>query len=615
MNRNHLYALTFLLLGIGVAWFIIRDAAAPSPLANEGQVKSPVERDLGSISRLPENLGARKKSDDSPSDFFAIPNERIVQFRSEAAYRAALTRLGNSDYKILGKLDRFRALRLGGRDLSGLDDLLGEDATIASNYLVSLPLVPDPDIITTGVGFGSSALNFLNVPADNSSWGEGVTIAVIDTGVTAHIALPSDIRQITVDGINIDGGTHGHGTAVTSLIVSLPLVPDPDIITTGVGFGSSALNFLNVPADNSSWGEGVTIAVIDTGVTAHIALPSDIRQITVDGINIDGGTHGHGTAVTSLIVGEHSRIPGIAPSSTPVSIRVAGAEGDSNSFFLAEGILAAVNAGAQVINISMGSQGDSTIVREAVAFAQESGAVIVASAGNDGFSQISFPAAYDGVISVGAIDAVGSHLNFSNTSDNLSITAPGYEALAAWTDDAAISFTGTSASAPFVSGAIAAIISESDTFISGAQAADILLSYTNEAGAPGPDPFYGNGFLDAGRVIDRNTPGITDLAVASYNYEFDSANDDGLQISIENQGTETVNSSHLSVDVDGANFPITIPQLTQNERFVVTLPVGQTTIETTGALPVSGLLTYPTETTDAQPSNNQRSEILTLPTD
>lgn len=532
MNRNHLYALTFLLLGIGVAWFIIRDAAAPSPLANEGQVKSPVERDLGSISRLPENLGARKKSDDSPSDFFAIPNERIVQFRSEAAYRAALTRLGNSDYKILGKLDRFRALRLGGRDLSGLDDLLGEDATIASNYLVSLPLVPDPDIITTGVGFGSSALNFLNVPADNSSWGEGVTIAVIDTGVTAHIALPSDIRQITVDGINIDGGTHGHGIAVTS-----------------------------------------------------------------------------------LIVGEHSRIPGIAPSSTPVSIRVAGAEGDSNSFFLAEGILAAVNAGAQVINISMGSQGDSTIVREAVAFAQESGAVIVASAGNDGFSQISFPAAYDGVISVGAIDAVGSHLNFSNTSDNLSITAPGYEALAAWTDDAAISFTGTSASAPFVSGAIAAIISESDTFISGAQAADILLSYTNEAGAPGPDPFYGNGFLDAGRVIDRNTPGITDLAVASYNYEFDSANDDGLQISIENQGTETVNSSHLSVDVDGANFPITIPQLTQNERFVVTLPVGQTTIETTGALPVSGLLTYPTETTDAQPSNNQRSEILTLPTD
>ncbi|MDA7672608.1 S8 family serine peptidase [Akkermansiaceae bacterium] len=533
MNRNFLYAIAFLLLGVGAAWLIIRDAAEDQDkLVEAPKEKSSTEHLLSPNSDLPKNLGTRKKRKLTVDDILAIPNERIVRFANEAAYRDALARLKNSDFKLLGQLDRFRALRIGGTDFSNLKDLLGEDTNGSSNYLVSLPLVPDTSTISNGAGFGSSALDFLNV------------------------------------------------------------------------------------GDNAAWGEGVTVAIIDTGITSHIALPEGIRQITVSGVSADDAIHGHGQAVTSLIVGQHSRIPGVAPSSTAISIRVADSGGSSNSFLLAEGISAAVDAGAQVINISMGSYGDSQLVREAISYAQASGAVIVASAGNEGFPTAAYPAAYDGVISVGAIDAAATQMNFSNQSDNLSITAPGYEAVAAWTDDSAISFTGTSASAPFVSGTLAAIISESSVPINGAQAGEILLQYTNEAGAPGHDSSYGNGYLDIGRVMERDTPGITDLALAGYYYEFDqfSESGNGLQITVENQGYETVFGSQLSVDVDGANYPIRIPQLAANERHVVNLPVGQTALQQDGLLPVIGVLTYLGETVDAQPANNHRAETITSPT-
>jgi len=263
----------------------------------------------------------------------------------------------------------------------------------------------------------------------------------------------------------------------------------------------------------------------------------------------------------------------------------------------------------------MGSYGDSGLVREAISYAQSAGSVIVASAGNDGFNFAANPAAYAGVISVGAIDATGAHMSFSNQSADLSLTAPGVGPTAAWPGDQSISFTGTSASAPFVSGTLAAIISESPYPITGAQAGEILLNYTNDAGDYGNDTSYGSGYLDVGRVMERDTPGIVDLAVTSYNYELNSigAFGNGLQIGIENQGTESVQGGQLTVNVDGGSYPVNLPTLSVNERYLATLPVGQSTLNDTGSLPVSSSITFSTETTDAQPSNNRRTEIITLP--
>jgi len=532
MNRSIILALSILLLGIGVGWLITRDAVeANSEVADNDHKKSAGESNHAAISRLPENLGPRVKKNSLLEDLLSIRNERIISFSSDEAYRKAIALLEGSDFKILGKLNRFRSIRISGKDLSSLDDLLDEDATIASNFVVSIPLVPDPETGNAGVAFGSGALEFLNITGDNSKWGEGVKIAIIDTGVAPHIALPDGIQKIVVDGV------------------------------------------------------------------------------------AEGELHGHGTAVASLIVGQHSRVPGIAPSAPILSIQVADSTGSSNSFLLAKGIIAAVDNGAQVINISMGSYGDSGLVREAISYAQSAGSVIVASAGNDGFNFAANPAAYAGVISVGAIDATGAHMSFSNQSADLSLTAPGVGPTAAWPGDQSISFTGTSASAPFVSGTLAAIISESPYPITGAQAGEILLNYTNDAGDYGNDTSYGSGYLDVGRVMERDTPGIVDLAVTSYNYELNSigAFGNGLQIGIENQGTESVQGGQLTVNVDGGSYPVNLPTLSVNERYLATLPVGQSTLNDTGSLPVSSSITFSTETTDAQPSNNRRTEIITLP--
>ena len=127
---------------------------------------------------------------------------------------------------------------------------------------------------------------------------------------------------------------------------------------------------------------------------------------------------------------------------------------------MATGILAAVDERVDLLNISMGQSADNPLLADAVTIAQQAGVVIVASTGNDGVSDAGYPADYPGVISVGAVDAKGIHMHFSNFSKKLSITAPGYSVNAAWPGGQYVAISGTSASTPIVTGAIAAAMSD-----------------------------------------------------------------------------------------------------------------------------------------------------------
>ncbi|MDB4508449.1 S8 family serine peptidase, partial [Akkermansiaceae bacterium] len=245
----------------------------------------------------------------------------------------------------------------------------------------------------------------------------------------------------------------------------------------------------------------------------------------------------------------------------------------------------------------------------------ENGIAVVASVGNEGFNQAAFPAGNQGVISVGSIDATGFHMSFSNLSDSLSITAPGYGVTAAWPgelDDRAISFTGTSASAPFVSGAIAAVMSQSDVPLTPMQAWDIVQNYTNESGAPGADSYYGNGLLNVGQVIQRDTSGIYDLAVAQPYYDTET---NMLQITVENRGTESFGNGELTVNAGGGNYPLAINSLGANESRLFVIPIGSSSFNTDGSLSVGLQTTINSNVVDSQPRNNQRRDTLSVPTD
>jgi thermitase len=111
-----------------------------------------------------------------------------------------------------------------------------------------------------------------------------------------------------------------------------------------------------------------------------------------------------------------------------------------------------------VINISLGGYGDSAILGQAVAYAFQRGAVVVAAAGNDAYGQLAIPAAYEGVISVGSVDANNRQAYFSNAGAGLDLAAPGVGVVTAWDTDKAALVNGTSQSSALVSAAAAAYL-------------------------------------------------------------------------------------------------------------------------------------------------------------
>ena len=384
-----------------------------------------------------------------------------------------------------------------------------------------------------------------------------------------------------------------------------------------VGFGRDALAFLGINQDNSEWGRGVKIAVIDTGIAPHLALTGSIEHINLVALPDGVPPNSHGTSVASLIAGNHPNMRGVAPAADLISVRVADETGYSNSLLLAEGIIAAADAGADLINISMGSDGDSMVVQQAVDYARENGAVVFASSGNDGQQRASAPARDPDVFAVGAVDANGIHLNFSSSDDGLAFTAPGLGIEAAAPGDLITSFTGTSASVAYPVGAAAAIMSESPVTITSQEAVMILQNYSNEAGLPGQDAQFGHGVLDVGRAINRDTPGINDLAVASQNYLLPTLEDSssGLQVSIENRGTEPIFGASVQIDVGNSRFTPVIQSLEPNERRVITIPSGLNTLTGEGALSVTSSVRLPEGTLDTNSSNNTRREVITYQTE
>jgi subtilisin family serine protease len=374
----------------------------------------------------------------------------------------------------------------------------------------------------------------------------------------------------------------------TNFLVSLPGQPgignSPGAGDNAVAVGRDSLSVIGINDDNSDYGAGIKIAVIDSGIQEHETFNG--KQIKeYDFVTDNNGNslptdpdNGHGTAVASIIGGADSRNPGIAPASELLSFRVLDNDGYTDSYTLAEAIVAATDAGADIINVSLGSKGDSGLVRRAVDYSISQGALIVAATGNEGVGSISYPAAIDGVVAVAANDAVGQHVDFANSGRNLEnggMSAPGFAVVAAWPEDEMISFSGTSASAPFVSGAVAAVMSENPG-LTASSAYDLLIDYSNEAGAPGADIIYGSGTLNLGRVMERNVSGITDAAVASYYYESSGDAQDRAQVVVENRGTTALHN--LTVEIGSGNN-----EQTYNISFV---PPGEiAVVETSVGLP------------------------------
>ncbi|MCX6854387.1 MAG: S8 family serine peptidase [Verrucomicrobia bacterium] len=223
-------------------------------------------------------------------------------------------------------------------------------------------------------------------------------------------------------------------------------------------FESSALDAIGAVGDRSRWGAGVKVAVLDTGVTAHPAL-NGVKITHTDLIKDGLPFHGHGNAMTSLIAGRDAENGGVSPATEILDIRVADSTGRGNTAYVSQGIMHAVDAGARVISISLGSNADSSMLRNAVDYARRRGVIVVAAAGNEQETRLSYPAAYSGVISVAAMAADGQQASFSNSGEGLFISAPGVGIVSAYSGTGMVIGSGTSQATALTSGVIASLLS------------------------------------------------------------------------------------------------------------------------------------------------------------
>lgn len=247
-------------------------------------------------------------------------------------------------------------------------------------------------------------------------------------------------------------------------VVRVPGLPQSQAATDAANAGgrepfrSQGLEAIGAAADRSGWGNGVTVAVIDSGIAPHPSLQN--TAIThVDMVNDGSALNGHGTAMASLIAGSDANVGGVSPAAKLLDIRVADTNGDSNTALLSSAIVKATDMGARVINVSLGSSGASPMLEEAVRYAQSRNVVVVAAAGNEQQNALSMPAGISGVVSVAAVDANGTQAYFSNSGEGLTISAPGVGIVSGYADNKLVIGSGTSQATAITSGVVAYLLS------------------------------------------------------------------------------------------------------------------------------------------------------------
>jgi hypothetical protein len=281
-------------------------------------------------------------------------------------------------------------------------------------------------------------------------------------------------------------------------------------------------------------GQGVKIAVVDSGINPNLAEFTgriDPASRDVAGNRGLGDDDGHGTAVaaTAAAARNDAQNVGIAFDATILSFRAddpgSCATSDGCNFFdgaIAQGIDAARFAGARVINMSLGGSAPSSTLMSAMQRAVNAGIILVISAGNDGQDPLkggnadpfalvpaqNFPGQVIIAGSVGSDDGVGgTNLNmlsdFSNRAgqgQNWYLGALGYRVRTIDNTGTGFLYSGTSFSAPIITGAVA-LVAQAFPNLSPAEIVDLLFRTADDLGSAGDDSIYGQGRLNITRAF------------------------------------------------------------------------------------------------------------------
>lgn len=395
-------------------------------------------------------------------------------------------------------------------------------ATAPATIFAALPASPSPHYtagevlikLKPGFSLSDQARTITSLPSQEA-WS---TIQNMNTLLSRLQAYQSEVLYPGSDTYRVVFNTHSDAAELATTLASHPAVAfaQPNYIRhimrtpndTNIREQWALTNIQAYEAWDITTGNGILVAVLDTGVMrSHPDLDGKVQP----GFNAVADTdqteddNGHGTAVAGLIAAKTNNGKGIAGMCWGCSIlpiKVLTARGSGSDFGVARGIHYAADAGARVINLSLGGTESSDVLREAVEYAHSRGALIVAASGNErqNGNGVNYPAAYPQVLAVGGTGNTDAVTGFSNTGDYVGIAAP---SVGLWTTTIDGEYgppNGTSFSTPYVAG-VAGLVFTLRPDLSNDDIKCILEASADDKGAPGKDPEYGWGRLNAFKAV------------------------------------------------------------------------------------------------------------------
>ena len=357
-----------------------------------------------------------------------------------------------------------------------------------------------------------SQTNPLQSPTDNTiSWGRNSASSQYQPQTNTPIASNSSYNS-----------NNGYGLVNAGLAVSKAAGVSPYADAPNLGGNNWGADLIKAPTawNNGYTGQGITVAVLDTGVDYnHQDLKNNIwsntKEIAGNGIDDDGNgytddvqgwnfdssnnnildNNGHGTHVSGTIAAENNGIgvTGIAYNSKIMPVKVLDANGSGSYANIAKGIYYAVDNGANVINLSLGGNSSNDTLKSAIEYASSKNVIVVMAAGNNGDSIPSYPAryAYNSGIAVGAVDQNNNLADFSNRSGSQEITyvtAPGVDVYSTIPNNQYANYNGTSMAAPHIAGVVALMLSANPNLTESQVRQIITSTSANSTNPPDPTP-------------------------------------------------------------------------------------------------------------------------------
>lgn len=246
------------------------------------------------------------------------------------------------------------------------------------------------------------------------------------------------------------------------------------------------------------------VCVIDSGyLRNHVDLPSaGVTGSTFSGHGswfTDGNGHGTHVAGTIVALDNNVGVVGVLPSGL-VGLHNVKIFNDSGVWTRASDLIQAIqscqSAGSHVVNMSLGGSQGSVTEQNAMRNFYQQGMLLVAAAGNSGNSGFSYPASYDAVVSVAAVNSSGNRANFSQFNSQVELSAPGVNVLSTGNNGGYLSYSGTSMASPHVAG-VAALVWSHFPQCRPERIRQSLSQTALDRGAAGRDNFYGWGIVQA----------------------------------------------------------------------------------------------------------------------